>query len=300
MTRRDATLVGFAAVLMWSFLAVLTVASGRVPPFQLAAMTFAIGGGIGVASWLLRPGAIASLRQPSEVWALGVGGLFGYHALYFFSLRLAPPAEAGLVNYLWPLLIVLLSALLPHERLRIHHLAGALIGLIGTVVLFSGQGQLALASEHIPGYAAAFVAAFVWATYSVLSRRFAAVPSDAVAGFCLATAALAATCHLAFETTVWPASPGQWLAVIGLGLAPVGAAFYAWDFGVKRGDIRVLGAASYAAPILSTLLLVLTGYTTARWSLALAALLIAGGGLLAAKDLLVKPETNPSPPVRSR
>jgi drug/metabolite transporter (DMT)-like permease len=294
MTRREATLIGFAAVLMWSFLAVLTVASGRVPPFQLAAMTFAIGGSIGVASWLLRPGAIASLKQPPEVWALGVGGLFGYHALYFFSLRLAPPAEAGLVNYLWPLLIVLLSALLPNERLRIHHLAGAILGLIGTVVLFSGQGQLALAAEHVPGYAAAFVAAFVWATYSVLSRRFAAVPSDAVAGFCLATAALAAICHLAFETTVWPASPGQWLAVIGLGLAPVGAAFYAWDFGVKRGDIRVLGAASYAAPILSTLLLVLTGYTTARWSLALAALLIAGGGLLAAKDLLTGSATKPT------
>ena len=289
MTRQRATLVGFTAILMWSFLAVLTVASGHMPPFQLAAITFAIGGGIGMASFLARPAALATLRQPPEVWALGVAGLFGYHALYFFALRLAPPAEAGLINYLWPLLIVLLSALLPNERLRIHHLVGAVLGLAGTVVLFAGQDRLALAAEHIPGYAAAFVAAFVWATYSVLSRRFAAVPSDAVAGFCLATAALAALCHGAFETTVWPGDAGQWLAVIGLGLAPVGAAFYAWDFGVKRGDIRVLGAASYAAPVLSTLLLVLTGYTHARWSLALAALLIAGGGLIAAKDLLAKP-----------
>ena len=129
----------------------------------------------------------------------------------------------------------------------------------------------------------------MWATYSVLSRRFAARPSDAVAGFCLATAALCRPLSSGVRTTVWPADAGQWLAVIGLGLAPVGAAFYAWDFGVKRGDIRVLGAASYAAPVLSTLLLVLTGYTHARWSLALAALLIAGGGLIAAKDLLVKP-----------
>jgi drug/metabolite transporter (DMT)-like permease len=140
----------------------------------------------------------------------------------------------------------------------------------------------------MPGYAAAVVAAFVWATYSVVSRRFAAVPSDAVAGFCLVTAVLAAICHVAFETTVWPGHAGQWLAVIALGVGPVGAAFYAWDFGVKRGDIRVLGAVSYAAPVLSTLFLVLAGYAHPSISLALAALLITGGGLLAAKDLLTR------------
>src|SRR5215207_8619579 len=145
MTRQRATLVGFCAILMWSFLAVFTFASGRMPRFQLAAITFSMGGGIGMASFLARPAAITTLRQPPEVWALGVAGLFGYHALYFFALRLAPPAEAGLINYLWPLLIVLLSALLPHERLRLHHVAGTLLGLAGTFVLFAGQDQLALA-----------------------------------------------------------------------------------------------------------------------------------------------------------
>jgi drug/metabolite transporter (DMT)-like permease len=283
--RLRATLIGFSAILMWSFLSLLTVASGRMPPFQLAALTFAIGGSLGAVSWLLRPGAAVALRQPAEVWGLGIGGLFGYHALYFSALRLAPPAEAGLINYLWPLLIVLLSALLPNERLRLDHILGAALGLIGTVVLFAGQGGLELAAEFIPGYSAAVVAAFVWASYSVLSRRFAAVPSDAVAGFCLATAVLAAACHLAFETTLWPTAPGQWLAILALGLGPVGAAFYAWDFGVKHGDIRVLGALSYAAPILSTLFLVLAGYAEPRVSLALAAALITGGGLLAARDL---------------
>src|ERR1043166_5258075 len=133
MTAR-ATFIGFAAILMWSLLSLLTVASGTVPPFQLAAMTFAIGGGIGAATWAFRPDAVAALRQPPEVWALGVGGLFGYHALFFMALRLAPPAEAQLVNYLWPLLIVLGSALLPGERLKIHHAAGAPIALAGTLL----------------------------------------------------------------------------------------------------------------------------------------------------------------------
>jgi len=286
MSRRAATLVGFAAVLMWSLLALLTVASGRVPPFQLAAMTFAIGGSIGSATWLVRRGAVRALRQRPAVWALGVGGLFGYHALYFTALRLAPSAEAGLINYLWPLLIVLLSGL--HEPLRPHHIAGALIGFASTAVLIAGRGGLTLAQDYAPGLAAAFVGAFVWAIYSVLSRRFAAVPTDAVAGFCLATAILAAICHALFEDTVWPASPAQWLAVAGLGIGPVGGAFYAWDFGVKHGDIRVLGAASYAAPVLSTALLVLAGFAAASASLAVAAVLLAAGGLLAARDMLLK------------
>jgi len=284
---RSATLIGFTAILMWSLLSLLTVASGSVPPFQLAAMTFAIGGAIGAATWLFRPGAASALKQPWQVWALGVGGLFGYHALYFLALRLAPPAEAQLVSYLWPVLIVLMSALLPGERLRLHHIAGALIALAGTVVLFAGRG-IVLTGANLPGFAAAFVAAFVWAAYSVLSRRFADVPSDAVAGFCLVTAALAAISHALFEQTHWPETAAQWLAVVALGVGPIGAAFYVWDIGMKRGDIRVLGVGSYLAPLLSTLFLVLVGYAAASFSLALAALLIAGGGVLAAKDLLFR------------
>jgi drug/metabolite transporter (DMT)-like permease len=285
MTSSTATLIGFTAILMWSLLSLLTVASGTVPPFQLAAMTFAIGGSIGAATWLFRRGAARALNQPWPVWALGVGGLFGYHALYFLALRLAPPAEAQLLSYLWPVLIVLLSALLPGDRLRVHHLAGALIALAGTVMLFAGRG-VSFTSANVPGFAAAFVAAFTWAIYSVASRRFADVPSDAVAGFCLATAALAAMSHMLFEQTHWPENAAQWLAVVALGIGPVGAAFYVWDIGMKRGDIRVLGVASYLAPLLSTLFLVLAGYAPASFSLAVAALLVAGGGVLAAKDML--------------
>ncbi len=286
MSSLRATLIGFSAILMWSLLAVLTVASGAVPPFQLAALTFAVGGLIG-AAWVAWAGAWTALRQSPAAWALGVGGLFGYHALYFLALRLAPPAEAGLLNYFWPLLIVLFSGLLPGERLRLHSVAGALLGLVGTVILFMGKG-LAPALQFAGGYSAAFCAAFVWSGYSVLSRRFAGVPTAAVAGFCLATAVLATLCHLAVETTVWPANGTQWLAVLALGIGPVGIAFYTWDIGMKQGDIRLLGVGSYAAPILSTLFLVLAGYAEASATLGLAALLIAGGGLLAAKDMLRK------------
>ncbi|HEY5126010.1 MAG TPA: EamA family transporter [Bradyrhizobium sp.] len=288
MTPRTATLIGLTAILMWSLLAVLTVATGKVPAFQLAAMTFAVGALAGSLTWIGRPEAIRALRQPPAVWIVGVGGLFGYHALYFLALRFAPPAEAGLLNYLWPLLIVLFSSALPGERLAPHHVIGALLGLVGTVLLFAGNSASGFAPGQVPGLIAAFVAAFVWAAYSVMSRKLRAVPTDAVAGFCLATAMLAAAVHGLVETTLWPDTPAQWLAITALGVGPVGAAFYAWDIGMKRGDIRVLGAASYATPLLSTSFLILAGFAQPSANIAIAAVLIAGGGLIAAKDMFWK------------
>ncbi|MBL0406045.1 EamA family transporter [Microvirga aerilata] len=281
MTARTATTIGLTAILLWSLLAVLTAATGTIPPFQLNAMTFLVGGLVGVASWIARPEGLKALRQKPVVWALGIGGLFGYHALYFAALRWAPPAESGLINYLWPLLIVLFSSLLPGEHLRRAHIAGALLGFAGVIVLIAGRGAFDARAEYMPGYICAFVAAFVWAGYSVLSRRIGQVPTDAVAGFCLMTSLLSLVCHLAFETTVWPESTVQWLALLALGLGPVGAAFYVWDIGMKRGDIRFLGVASYATPVLSTLLLVAAGYAEPSLTLALACGLIVAGALVA-------------------
>jgi drug/metabolite transporter (DMT)-like permease len=221
-------------------------------------------------------------------WLLGTGGLFGYHFFYFLALRNAPPVEARLIAYLWPLLIVLLSALLPGAAggLRWWHLAGAGLGLVGAGLLVTGGRGVTFQSQHLLGYGAALVCALTWSTYSVLSRLFGEVRSDAVTGFCMATAVLAALCHLALEETVWPAAAGEWLAVLALGVGPAGLAFYVWDHGVKRGDIRVLGAASYASPLLSTLVLVAFGMAQAGWVLAVACLAITAGAVLAARDML--------------
>jgi drug/metabolite transporter (DMT)-like permease len=273
---------------MWSVLALLTAASGQVPPFQLAAMTFLLGGFLGTATWIVRPEAMKALWQDWRVWALGVAGLFGYHFVYFTAIRNAPPIEVSLIAYLWPLLLVVFSALLPGEKLKAHHLLGVVLGLMGAfLVITKGEG-LELKEGFKPGHALGFACAFIWAGYSVLSRRFGQVSTDVVAGFCLVTAGLAFVCHLLFEQTVWPETIGQWLAVLGLGLLPVGAAFYVWDYGVKRGDIMVLGASSYAGPLLSTIALVMAGFAAFHWSVALACVLITAGAVIAAKDLMFR------------
>lgn len=290
-----ATLIGFSAIAMWALLAFLTAASGTVPPFQLTAMTFAIGASLGLVSWAWRPGAVRHLKQPLAVWLLGVVGLFGYHFLYFTALRHAPAVEASLIAYLWPLFIVVGSALMPGERLKWYHVAGTLLGLAGTVLIIAKGGSVGFEAKYLFGYAMAGLCAFTWAAYSLLSRRFASVPTDAVTGFCAVTAILSLVCHLALEQTVWPQTVTQWLAIAALGLLPVGAAFYAWDFGVKRGNIQVLGAASYAAPLLSTLVLIMAGAAEPSFRIFAACLLITCGAVLAAKDMIFGRRKAPLP-----
>jgi drug/metabolite transporter (DMT)-like permease len=243
---------------------------------------------VGAASWPFRPGAARALRAPLAVWALGLYGLFGYHVFYFAALRLAPPVEANLVCYLWPLLIVLFSAALPGERLRLHHVIGAAVGFLGAALLVTGGGALDLRWEHAPGFAAAAICALVWSSYSVLSRRFGAQPTDVVVGYCAGAALLSAACHLAFETTAWPADASGWAAVALLGVFPLGLAFYVWDLGMKRGDIQALGALSYATPVISTLALVAFGRGEASAALWIALALVTGGALVASKDLLLQ------------
>jgi drug/metabolite transporter (DMT)-like permease len=273
---------------MWAVLAALTAASGQVPPFELAAMTFLVGGLMGMATWPMRTGVIRSLPLDWRVWALGVGGLFGYHFAYFTAIRSAPPVEVSLLAYLWPLFLVLFSAFLPGEKLKWNHIAGVVIGLGGAVLVITRGQDFALAQGLGLGHALGFACAIIWASFSVLSRRFGKVSTDVVAGFCLITSALAALCHLLFETTVWPATHSQWLAVLGLGLMPVGAAFYAWDLGVKRGDIMALGASSYVSPLVSTLVLIGAGFAQFHWSVIVACLLITTGALIAAKDMIFR------------
>jgi drug/metabolite transporter (DMT)-like permease len=291
--KTKATLIGFTAILMWSFLALMTAASGTMPPFQLSAITFAIGSLPGIALFIARPERLKELRQPPKVWLVGVGGLFGYHFLYFTALRNAPAVEAGLIAYLWPLLIVVGSALLPGERLGWHHIVGALCGLAGTVLII-GKNGFAFDPAYSLGYFTAFLCAFTWAAYSLVSRKFEKVSTDVVTGFCLATSILSLVCHLALETTVWPDTTGQWAAVVGLGLLPVGLAFYVWDYGVKNGDIQILGASSYAAPLLSTLILIIFGFGEISVRIGLSCLLITGGAVLAARDMVFRKTERPT------
>lgn len=282
MNQRRATMVGFSAVLMWSMLALLTIGTAPVPPLQLNAICFGLGGLIGL-SWMLGGTGTGVLRGVNwKVYAFGTLGLFGYHFLYFTAFRWGPGAATGLIAYLWPLFIVLFSGLLPGERLTARHVTGAVLAFAGVAVIImtstSGVGGVSY-----PALILAFLCALTWSCYSVISRRLGAVPTEAVTVFCLATSILSAVAHFWVEDTVWPATAAGWICILALGIGPVGLAFFTWDIGMKRGNIQTLGVASYAAPLLSTLALVLAGKAHASFMLLIAAVMVAGGAALAAR-----------------
>ncbi|MFC6672810.1 DMT family transporter [Marinobacterium aestuariivivens] len=282
MNQGRATAIGSISVVLWGTLALLTQLTGnQIPPFQMLFMTFAIAWALMmVKGLLLGPAPLKQLRQPLRAWLLGVGGLFGYHLCYFAAMALAPAVEVSLLAYLWPLLIVLFSALLPGQRLLAVHLVGALMALVGCWLLLD-RGDSGFETQYLAGYALALGCALIWSTYSVASRLVASVPTDAVGWFCGATALAGLVCHLLWEAWIWPQQALQWVGILGLGLGPVGIAFFTWDHGVKHGDLRLLGVLAYGAPLVSTVLLVLAGFAEPGWALMLASLLIVGGALVA-------------------
>jgi len=274
-----ATLAGCGAIGLWAFLALLSRAASEVPPLQLTATSFAVSALLGVA-WLGGRGRLIELRQPPFAWLHGVGGLFGFHALYFASLARAPAATANLINYTWPLLLVLLSAAVLRMRLTWRHLLGTALALLGCAALLSGKA--AFPAGAMVGYGLAAASAVVWALYSVLARRFTQVPSGAVVGFCGVTAMLAAALHGMTGTWVMPGLLA-WVAMIAMGIGPVGVAFALWDAGMKRGDPRLLGTLAFATPVLSTLLLTMAGLAPFTVVTVLASVLVAAGGYVAAQ-----------------
>jgi drug/metabolite transporter (DMT)-like permease len=283
MSPATATALGTGAILLWATLASLTALRGPIPPFQTTAIVFAIGGSVIALVAALR-GRLSLLKPTPASLALGIYGLFIYHALYFAALTLAPPAEASLITSLWALLTVLFSGLLPGHRLRAVHIIGALLGFAAAAVLVRdklGTGDQ-LAGARL-GYLLALGCAFVWSSYSVASRLLAAVPSEAIAVPCLVTAVLAGLCSLAFERWTTPPSVVSWAALVGLGLGPLGAAFLLWDIGMKQGNVPLLGVLSYAALILSTALLVSLGLAEATWSLAIACVLMVAAAAIATR-----------------
>lgn len=280
MGNARATAYGAIAVLLWSALALLTVGAKRLPPFQLVALTFAIATVMGVAlAWLRGTSPWDAARRWPAAFGLATAALAGYHFFYFVALRNAPAVDASLIAYLWPLLIVVFSGLAQGGS-RATHLAGGVLGFAGAWLVISLRGSFALDSAYAAGYAAAAACALIWSAYSVANRRYAGAPVDVVTLACLATSAVGGVAHLGLETTVTPTA-GEWLAIGMLGLGPVGAAFFLWDYGTKHGHLALLGVLAYAAPVLSTLLLVVSGKESFSWALAAAALLVAGGAAFA-------------------
>ena len=274
----QASLLALAAIALWGSLAPLGVSLGHVPPFLLTGCALLFGSLIGL---VLSKGRVQQWRVPPSTLALGVYGLFGFHFLLFIALRHAPPVQANLVNYLWPLGIVLMAPLfLPGVRLHRLHVAAALLGFAGAVLAIVGGRDLQ--GGFAWGYLPALGSAFIWASYSLLTQRVPAFPSAAIGLFGVVSGLLSLLCHALLESPV-DLNVHDWTLLAAMGLGPLGGAFYLWDAALKRGDARQIGVLSFLTPLLSTLALL---WLRGEWpsaSVVLAAAMIIGAAVLGSR-----------------
>ena len=275
----SSTLNALAAIALWATLASLGTSLSHLPPFLLTGLALMIGSAL---SWPLVLRNRRAWAVPPRTLALGVYGLFGFHFLLFIALRHAPPVEANLVNYLWPLFMVVLApVILPGVSLRPLHVIAALLGFAGAAIAILGarSGTSADAASSYWGFLPALGSAFIWASYSLWTRRVPAFPTSAIGLFGLVSGALSLACHALLEPSV-ALSPRDWLLVVLCGLGPLGAAFFFWDVALKRGDARQIGILSYITPLASTALLLLVTQRPLSWTIALAAVLIISAAVM--------------------
>ncbi|CAN1530021.1 RhaT Permeases of the drug/metabolite transporter (DMT) superfamily [Rhabdaerophilaceae bacterium] len=276
------TLIGLGAVAIWATLALFTAMTGAMPPLLTTSLCFAIGGLVIISPAVWR-GEWWKLKPTLPAFLLALYGPFGDTVIYFAALKLAPPAEANLIHYLWPLLIVLFAALLPGARLRPNHLIGALMGLAALMLLVGDKLGAQATQATWLGYGLALLGAVVWSSYSVLSRLVASSSTEGLGATILIASLIAFLLHRAFETPYTGWTSANIIGLLGLGIGSQGFALICWDIGMKRGDVSFLGVASYSTPVLSTVLLVAAGFAPASWQLAAACLLIVMAALVARK-----------------
>lgn len=271
-------LFALGAIALWASLASLGTALAHLPPFLLTGLALTIGSLLGLPSVLRDRRA---WKVPPTTLALGVYGLFGFHFLLFIALRHAPPVEANLVNYLWPLLMVVLApVLLRGVRLRALHVVAALLGFAGAAIaILAARNGGGNANGETWGFALAAGSAFIWASYSLWTQRVPTFSTAAIGLFGLVSGLLSLACHALLEPSV-ALTARDWLLVALCGLGPLGAAFYLWDMALKRGDARQIGILSYLTPLASTALLLLVTGRPLSWTIALAAALILSAAVM--------------------
>lgn len=269
-----ATLIGSSSIFLWAVWPSLAVVAAPAPTFQILALGMAIGFLVLAGLRLARGEPLSAMRPRS--WGLfiaGVVGILGTNAFNFIAVTRISPAQASVIAYLWPMLALILAATLGLQKLSVRHYIAILLGFTGAIFVIDPFGEVQFDTI---GIGCAFLAGLSFATYTTYRLIDDRSPSDAVGIYSLVAAVLCGLIHSQIEVTQ-TLSTSQWLAILGLGLAPMGLANAVWDYGVAKGDARTLSILAYGTPLVATLLLVTFGLAEITPLLLLGALLIVTG-----------------------
>lgn len=277
MNQKSLSLIlGIITILCWGSLATFGNLLLHLPPFYVLGVVFIIGA---------LP-ALFRYREMFPHWKIltwGVLGYFGYHFFLFYAFRFAPAIEANLINYLWPVIMVLLTPVVfPENKLRNYHFVGATLSVIGSVFLVAGKGA-SLRMENFIGYGLAFLAAVTWPVYSIGKKKLPPTSVWAIGSFCLISGIFCLVTHYFIEPRVVLQWPDAWKLLV-MGIGPFGIAFYCWDVALRWGDSRVMGALAYLTPVLSTLGLVFFAGQELSSTTFIAMVLIIGGASVGLLD----------------
>ena len=283
-TQMRSTWLGFSAILAWGTMPLFTEMARNVPPMLFMSIGFFVAFLAGMLLFYKHlPEYFSSWRMPLSHWANGIYGIFGFNILFILAMRNAPAVEALLIINLWPFIMMLLTVISEKRRLEWQHIAASMLGLCGVILVITSGSEVRFNADHLAGYSAALACGVIWATFSLINRKIGhQQPRFANSWFCLASFALCAVCHLMLEETHLP-SPDDAGVLLLAGIAPMGLAFYAWDKGVRQGDIRLLSTLSYGEPLAALLLLILFGFAKLTIIVAVATGLLVAGAILSSR-----------------
>ncbi|MFN3234175.1 MAG: DMT family transporter [Gammaproteobacteria bacterium] len=282
--RNAATAIGCLGLVMWAFSALLTTIVRELPIFEILSIVFTISVSITAFKLTIKK-EWHKLKQPVLLWIIGVIGVYGNDVLYISAFKHAPSVQADLINYLWPILVILFAGCLPKEKFTIKHIVAGLLGFAGVYILIThGKGLAGFKMQYLWGYVLALLDAIVWALYTLVARHYNKKPVEMMGVYCGIGGLISFMLHMHMETTALP-SIDQWVALIIMGFTTQGLAYFFWDYGVKGGNFKLLSVLSYGTPIASVALLVLFGVTKNSGNLMIACLLVTLSGVLGGMNL---------------
>lgn len=274
-----ATVLGYLALLFWAGSGVYASVVVNIPTFEVLSIAFLVSFSV-TAILLTYRKQWHKVKQPLLLWVIGMLGVFGNDALFIAAFKHAPAAQADLINYLWPIFIILFAGFLPSEKFSAKYIIAAIFGFMGIFVVITNGGHLNnFESKYWLGYLFAFLEAVIWSIYTIVARHYKNTPSAMVGMYCGCSLILALVAHFGFESTVIP-STLELLVMVVIGLTAQGSAYFLWDYGIKKGNFKLLSVLSYANPIIGISLLIITGRSHYTSYLLIATLLITFGGII--------------------